>query len=157
MGNRLVNKLPIPENQHLDYVDKRKSPISSFFFQLVLPKELQSEILLLRKDKSYGLYSSPTKLLKCSRAVIAPVLTDILNTSIRLGTCPSKLKMAKITCAFKSDDDTVPNNYRPFSLLSNLNRIFEKIVYKRLTSYIYINEGFTSLYMTLTFSMRTKI
>ena len=79
MGNRLVNKLPIPENQHLDYVDKRKSPISSFFFQLVLPKELQSEILLLRKDKSYGLYSSPTKLLKCSRAVIAPVLTDILH------------------------------------------------------------------------------
>ena len=137
VGNRLANKLPIPQNHHLDYVDKSKSPISSFFFQPVfLPEELRSEILLVPNDKSYGLYSLPTKLLKCSSAVIAPVLTDILNTSIRLGTYPSKLKMAKITLAFKGDDDIHGNNYRPISLLSNFNRVFEKIIYKRLTSYI---------------------
>ena len=64
------------------------------------------------------------------------VLTDILNTSIRLGTYPSKLKMAKIIPVFKGDDDTDTNNYRPISLLSNFNRVFEKIIYKRLTSYI---------------------
>ena len=46
-----------------------------------------------------------------SNAVIAPVLTDILNTSITLGTYPSKLKMAKITPVFKGDDDTDANNY----------------------------------------------
>ena len=87
-------------------------------------------------DKSYGLYSLPTKLLKCSSAVIAPALTDILNTSIRLGTYPSKLIMAKIIPVFKGDDDTDANNYRPISLLSNFNRVFEKIIHKRLTSYI---------------------
>ena len=32
VGNKLANKLPIPQNHHLDYVDKGKSPISSFFF-----------------------------------------------------------------------------------------------------------------------------
>ena len=87
---------PIPQKHHLDYVDKCKSPISSFLFQPVLPEEL-SEILLVPNDKSDGLYSSPTKLLKCSSAVTAPVLSGILNTSIRLGTYPSKLKIAKIT------------------------------------------------------------
>ena len=51
-------------------------------------------------------------------------------------TYPSKLKMAKITPVFKGDDDTDANNYRPISLLSNFNRVFEKIIYKRLTSYI---------------------
>ena len=66
----------------------------------------------------------------------ALVLTDILNTSIRLGTYPSKLKMAKITPVFKGNDDTDANNYRPISLLSSFNRVFEKIIYKRLTSYI---------------------
>ena len=148
MRNRLANKLPIPQNHHLDYVDKSKSPISSFFFQPVLPEELRSEILLVPNDKCYGLYSSPTKLLKCSSAVIAPVLTDILNTSIRLGTYPSKLKMAKITPVFKGYDGTDANNYRPISLLSNFNRVFEKIIYKRLTSYIEKHD----LFLTIRFS-----
>ena len=44
--------------------------------------------------------------------------------------------MAKITPVFKSDDDTDTNNYRPISLLSNFNRVSEKIIYNRLTSYI---------------------
>ena len=65
VGNKLANKLSIPQNHHLDYVDKGKSPISSFFFQRDSPEELRSEILLVPNDKSYGLYSSPTKLLKC--------------------------------------------------------------------------------------------
>ena len=50
--------------------------ISNFIlpFQPVLPEELLPEILLVPNDKSYGLYSSPTKLFKCSSAVIAPEL-----------------------------------------------------------------------------------
>ena len=84
VGNRLANNYrPIPQKHHLDYVDKCKSPISYFLFQPVLPEELLSEILLVPNDKSYGLYSSPTKLFKCSSAVIAPVLSEILSTSIR--------------------------------------------------------------------------
>ena len=126
MGNRLANNLPTPQTHHLDYVVKCKSPTSSFLFQPVLPDEVRLKILLVPNDKSYGLYSARTKLLKCSRAVIAPVLSEILNTSIRLGTYPSKLKIAKITPVFKSDDDTDANNYRPISLLSNLIEYLRK-------------------------------
>ena len=62
-------------------------------FQPVVPEELRSETLLVPNDESYGLYSSPIKLLKCLSAVTAPVLTEILDTSFRLGTYPSKLKI----------------------------------------------------------------
>ena len=44
--------------------------------------------------------------------------------------------MAKIIPIFKQDDDTDANNYRPISLLSNFNRIFEKIVFKRMESFV---------------------
>ena len=44
--------------------------------------------------------------------------------------------MAKVIPIFKSDDETDPNNYRPISLLSCFNRIFEKLVFKRLKSFI---------------------
>ena len=44
--------------------------------------------------------------------------------------------MAKVIPIFKSDDNTDPYNYRPISLLSCFNRIFEKHVYKRMKSFI---------------------
>ena len=44
--------------------------------------------------------------------------------------------MSKIIPIFKADDDTDPNYYRPISLLSNFNRSFEKLMYKRMKSFI---------------------
>ena len=48
----------------------------------------------------------------------------------------SKLKHEKIKPAFKNEDESDPNTYRPISLLSVFNRIFEKLMYKRLKSLI---------------------
>ena len=136
VGTRLASKLPPPPKHHLDYVSKCISPLSSFLFEHVFPDEIRSEILSIPNDKSYGLYSSPTKLLKLSSSIIAPVLSELLNISNKSGSYPSKLKIAKITPIFKSDDESDANNYRPISILSNFNRIFEKIMYKRMTSYL---------------------
>ena len=44
--------------------------------------------------------------------------------------------MAKIIPIFKTDDSTDPINYRPISLLSYFNRIFEKLVLKRMESFL---------------------
>ena len=68
--------------------------------------------------------------------IISGILADILNTSISTGVYPSKLKMAKIIPIFKQDDDTDVQNYRPIALLSDFNKIFEKIVFKRMESFI---------------------
>ena len=64
---------------------------------------------------------------------------DIMNTSILEGTFPKKIKLAKVVPVFKSGEDTGPNNYRPISLLSIFNRIFERLMYKRLKSFLEIN------------------
>ena len=37
---------------------------------------------------------------------------------------------------FKSGDELDANNYRPISLLSNFNRIFEKLMYSKMISFI---------------------
>ena len=132
----LNSKLPPSPKHHLDYVSKCISPLLSFLFEQVFPDEIRSEILSIPNDKSYGLYSSPTNLLKLSSSIIAPVLSELLNMSIKSGSYPSKLKIGKITPIFKSDDESDANNYRPIPLLSNFNRIFEKIMCKRMTSYI---------------------
>ena len=48
--------------------------------------------------------------------------------------------MAKIVPIFKAEDNTNANNYRPISLLSNFNRIFEKLVHSRMESFIEQND-----------------
>ena len=101
----------------------------SFFFQPITHDCVKTGILSLANDKSHGLYSSPTKLLKCSIDITAPVLSEIFYISISLGRNNTKLKLSKIVPVFKSDDKTDPNNYRPKFLLSNFNKICERLMY----------------------------
>ena len=64
-------------------------------------------------------------------------LKEIINLSFAIGIYPTKLKEAKVIPIFKNKGDSLLfSNYRPISLLSNLNKIFEKIVYKRLYSFL---------------------
>ena len=67
---------------------------------------------------------------------IAPALTKIFNLAINTGIYPDNLKIAKVIPIFKKGDQTSVNNYRPISILSPINKIFEKILYSRLMSYI---------------------
>ena len=136
VGNNLAAKLPPAEHPYMDYLCNSKSPDTSFFFKPVTPHEVKLEILSMPSNKSYGLYSCPTQLLKCSCDIISPVLANFLNKSVNLGAYPSKLKLSKIIPIYKADDETDACNYRPISLLSNFNRIFEKIMYNRMKIFI---------------------
>ena len=72
---------------------------------------------------------------KSSANVISSTLAQIINLSISTGVYPKTLKMAKIIPIFKADDNIDAKNYRPISLLSNFNRIFEKLIFNRMESF----------------------
>ena len=57
--------------------------------------------------------------------IVSLPLASLLNVSFSQGVYPAKLKFSKIVPVFKSGDELDANNYRPISLLSNFNRIFE--------------------------------
>jgi len=67
---------------------------------------------------------------------IAPVLCRIINQSFSSGIFPSALKTARVCPVFKSGDRANVNNYRPISVLPSFSKIFEKLVYSRLVSYL---------------------
>ena len=136
LGPKLANKLPSVQHNYFDFLNRSNSPDTLFAFNLVTPSEVKLEIACIPNNKSHGLYSCPTQILKYSSNVISNTLAEILNLSISTGVYPNKLKMAKIIPIFKTDDDTDPSNYRPISLLSNFNRIFEKVIFKRMESFI---------------------
>ena len=49
---------------------------------------------------------------------------------------PSVLKTAKVVLVFKKDSKLDYSNYRPISLLSNIEKILEKLMYKRLYTFL---------------------
>ena len=49
---------------------------------------------------------------------------------------PDNLKIAEVVPIFKKGSRLKASNYRPISLLSNLNKIFEKIVFNRVYRFV---------------------
>ena len=134
IGQRLASNISESNSSFSDYlshIDQSKS----FLFIPITKEEIESEIMLIPNNKSHGLYSCPTSILKCAKHYLSGPIADLFNLSVHSGVYPSKLKLAKVTSIFKSDDDLDPNNYRPISLLSIFNRIFENIMYSPLGNF----------------------
>ena len=51
------------------------------------------------------------------------------------GVFPSVLKTAKVVPVFENDSKLDYSNYRPISLLSNVEKILEKLMYKKLYAF----------------------
>ena len=139
VGQKLASNIPDANCRYKDYLANANFT-SSFFFEPVISADIELEISLLPSNKAYGLYSCPVRVLKGAKNIISPPLAELINLSVQTGKYPSKLKHAKIIPVYKGDDETDPSNYRPISLVSVLNRIFEKTMYNRLKTYIEDNE-----------------
>jgi len=63
---------------------------------------------------------------------LALPLAKLANLSLLSGKHPDMLKIAKIIPIFKKGSKLKTSNYRPISLLPNINKIMEKIVYSRV-------------------------
>ena len=63
-------------------------------------------------------------------------MADLFNLSFKTGVFPSVLKTAKVIPIFKKDSKLDYSNYRPISLLSNIEKILEKLMYKILYTFL---------------------
>ena len=52
------------------------------------------------------------------------------------GEFPNLLKIAQITLIPKIISPRSPNDYRPISILSTLSKVFEKVIYSKLYSFV---------------------
>ena len=66
-------------------------------------------------------------------------MNNLINLSFATGVFPSITKIAKIVPLYKKDNKLECNNYRPISLLSNIGKLLEKLLHKRL--YFFLNQS----------------
>ena len=74
--------------------------------------------------------------MKISAIVLVPYLTSIFNSMTNSSVFPSCLKVATITPLWKSGEKTDPNNYRPISILSSVSKVFERLLFNRISHFI---------------------
>ena len=94
------------------------------------------KVLFIIKQFKNGKATGPNSLntiflKKCAEELSEP-LALLFNMSFSNGIFPESLKLANIIPIHKKDDKTFVNNYRPISLISNIGKIMEKLIYQRL-------------------------
>ena len=59
-----------------------------------------------------------------------------MNSSIRNGCFPDKLKAAELTPIFKKNDDLDRENYRSVSVLPHVSKVFERIMHIQVENFM---------------------
>ena len=134
MGQKLADKLESTDANFKDYLGSPNH--SSMFLKKILESEIERLIQELDVKKSVGVDEIPPKLIKWGSQIFIPILTKLFNKCISKGIYPDSLKIARVTPVFKDGNKNDTSLYRPISILTQFNRIFEKILRDQLFSFL---------------------
>ena len=134
IASKLVNDLPTPTKHYSEYLN---SPIyQTIYLNPTTTMEIKNIIGEMKNKRSCGLDGIPSVVLKQFPEKILVALSHIFNLSLSLGIFPCRFKTAKVIPVFKKGSPNDVNNYRPISLLPVMSKILEKVMYKRVLSFL---------------------
>ena len=133
VAKNLLKDLGKTPTKYQDYL--RNPNEHSMYFNETDPGEVTKIITNLDITKAGDLHGITPKLIKCAPS-IASNLSIIFNLCIEQGIFPHQLKLAKVIPVYKADSKMLASNYRPISLLPIIGKIFEKIIFNRLSDFI---------------------
>jgi len=82
----------------------------------------------------------PENLVKKRMQLIKGPLAHIYNLSLNSGVFPDTWKTAKVKPLHKKGDKYDMRNYRPISIISDFAKLLERLMYKRIISFLYENK-----------------
>ncbi|GBP25976.1 LINE-1 retrotransposable element ORF2 protein [Eumeta japonica] len=120
----------------------------------ILKEELIKAINSQKLDKAPGSDRVSNELLKSAAPAIAPILTNIFNEILMSGCIPTDWMKSTIVLLHKKGEKGDINNYRPISLMSNIYKVFSKIILSRIAVTLDENQpkeqaGFRSKFSTI--------
>ena len=127
-----------PAQERVEHAWRTHRPPGPEDSELVTPLEVLSAIRAMRMDAAPGLDGIPVICLKKCCGILLPWLRQIFSSSLALGYFPEKWRIAKVLALRKPGKASyaTPRSYRPISLLSNMSKLLETIVNRRLMRYV---------------------
>lgn len=104
---------------------------------------MKKAICELKVSSGPGLDGVENRFLKLAANIIIYTLADLFSLSLVTSELPLIWKYSRITPVLKGGDRLDCNNYRPISILYSVAKIFEKIIFNQLSSYLSSNNILT--------------
>ena len=143
IGPQFANNIPTPIHNAKYYLNLKQSRNPhSLFMTPTDTVEILKLLKIIKPKKSSGHDNMSTQFLKQIDTAIANPLSVLINKSMETGIFPNILKLAKVIPVYKSKAKDNFSNYRPISLLPALSKIIEKVVHKRLYTYLHKQDIF---------------
>ena len=127
-----------------NFPNKGKSPYSTMEDIKINSKGVHTLLKNLKPHKAIGPDSIPSCILKAAADQLAPILTEIYQTSLNTGVVPQDWKDAHVVPLFKRDERHLAYNYRTVSLTSITCKVMEHIVHSSVMGHCDRNKILTN-------------
>ena len=142
--NNFFRDQTIIDDYNIDPPTVTAYPVFSELDSLILTSDdVLSVLKLLPIGKAAGPDGVSNRILKELSEQIAEPLTSLFNESLTKSCIPQAWKIANVSPIAKNDDPSLPSNYRPISLLSNLDKVFERVIFKHIHNHLRDNNILT--------------
>ena len=133
------------DERNAEIPDIHSYPVDSPLSNIVLTSdEVESVLKSLPVGKAIGPDGISNRVLKELSREISPALCGFFNQSLHTGIVPDSFKQAYVSQVHKGGDPSEISNYRPVSLLSNLDKAFERLIFKYVYNHFLENNILTS-------------
>ena len=105
-------------------------------FNFISEKTVLKLLKDLDENKAAGLDNLSGKFLKDWATVLAKLISQICNLSIKCSIFPFDCKIEKLKPPFKKGSKTAPQSYRHISLLPLVSKIIEKVIHDQTQSFL---------------------
>ena len=134
IGPNQVSQIPDTTTHFSIYLSK--STDNTMFFNPITEDEVLEVIKNLDVKKSTGHDCFSILIIKKLAAELSVPLTLIFNMSIKDGTVPDELKIARVVPIHKKESKNNFTNIRPISILPGFSKILERLVFNRCISFL---------------------
>lgn len=110
--------------------------INSFAFREITTAEIIAMTRQMQSNKAMGHDEISINILKANIDILCHPLEKIFNKSFYSGSYPEQLKIGRVVPIFKGEDPNCVENYRPITILSCINILFEKLIAKRVMEFV---------------------
>ena len=124
-----------------DYSNIISQNTNTMYFDFFDELEILKVICNLKKEGDRQDISR--RFIKLSASYVSKLLCKLFNMCLTTSIYPDGLKIAKVTPVFKKGKNNDISNYRPVSVLCNLGKIFDSLLYNRLSNF-FMSQGLLS-------------
>ena len=136
VGPNLAKKLPLSNTAFENYLNENNSPNNSFYLAPTTPKEISDTGSSFSSSMCEAPDLISPKFFKMCAGPLSGILAKLINQCFTNGYFPKCLKLAKVIPIFKGGNGQVLENWRPISITPCIAKLIEKLVKRRLVSFL---------------------